>query len=182
MSIPPSKEASIWRKVAPSLLAPAIVSLVTTLIPGGWTWVFGCLKVLWQWVKSPVSLPVWVPLLLSVLLIAAFVAALKRACSAILKTSPRRNFTECNFLQVRWRWNYDELGNIVRLASFCPKCDMQVHPTRIVPQVGDGSPITYHCDECQDDVAAFDITQDEVEDRVIRLIQKRIRSAEENRS
>ena len=57
-------------KYVETLLAAALFSLITTLIPGGWTTVGRWIVAAWSWVTARVLVPVWAIVL--VLAVTAF--------------------------------------------------------------------------------------------------------------
>lgn len=168
-----TKENTIRSKVVPSLITAAIVSLITTLIPGGWRWVFAQGLSVWRWLDSAVAIQVWFLALLSLLSLAFLVAAgvLVYAATRKPEADIAARYTEDTFFGIRWRWSYGQHG-IYDLCSFCPRCDMQVHPRHATAFQAS---VEYHCDDCGTDLQRFEFGHAEVESRVTRKIQQRLR-------
>lgn len=85
------------------------------------------------------------------------------------------SYTQDTIFNIRWRWRLASDGTIYNLASFCPYCDLQIHPTNVgTYRVIDH--IAYRCEDCGTVLKEFDMWVDMIEDRVIRQIQKKIRT------
>jgi len=85
------------------------------------------------------------------------------------------SYTEDLILGVRWRWRYGSDGAIYKLVSFCPSCDYQIHP-RDVAAFRAVEHIQYRCEDCGAMVGDFQMPLDEIESRVMRHIQKNLRT------
>ena len=177
MSKETTKESSIRTKVVPSLITAAIIGLITTLVPGGWNWVFTQFQIAWKWLGGAVLIPVWLVVILSLLSLAA-VVTVGVVAYAVMR-NPESNFaaryTEDTIFGVRWRGSYGQHG-IYDLCAFCPACDMQVYSRPATSYEALGS-VKYHCDDCGTDLQRFEFGNEEVESRVIRKIQQKLRSA-----
>lgn len=84
------------------------------------------------------------------------------------------SYTYDDFFGLRWRWRYVD-GNISGLCTFCPKCDFQVYARdssnfRIIDR------ILYFCDSCGSNLAEIEESQYQLESKVKRFIQQRIRN------
>jgi hypothetical protein len=174
MSKPNAKEKTIRGKVIPSLITTAIVSIITTAIPGGWGWVGGKILQLCKWLISPVSIPIWLLILLSLVavtfavLVGIFIYAANRR-----EASVTANYTEDTLFGIRWRWKWSSFG-IDGPFSFCPRCDLQIYPRRSSGfNALDG--VEYHCEDCGVVLNKFERDHDWVEDRVKRKIQQKLR-------
>lgn len=152
----------------------AIVSLLS-LVPGGWNIAWRLLRAVLKWLASSITIPIWIFLLLLLGTVGLFLVMILIGVVAKLKTR-ETDYTSDIFLGLRWRWRYSKSG-IYSLASFCPKCDLQIHPCNassydVVPR------IAFNCEDCGNTLATFDTTYDEIENRVKRYIQKNLRTGE----
>lgn len=179
MSKATTKDNTIRGKVTPSLITAAILSLVTTLIPGGWSWVFAQCHRMWEWLVGDVTVPVWLLALLSLISLVFLVAVGFFIYAATRKPEAdiADRYAEDTIFEIRWRWSYGQHG-IYGLCSFCPRCDMQVF-ARDVGAFSALDRVVYHCDDCGTDLNRFQFGREEVESRVTRKIHQRIRK--ENR-
>ena len=174
----------IRNSVIASLFTAAVVSLVVYLIPGGWASVIGwCAKITGAavaWLCTSLEVPVWLIAILALAFAALVIAAAVIVLAIVRKSSDQiESFTEAEFFGIKWRWRYGQMG-IYDIASFCPECDLQVHPVsasayRAVDRV------VYGCDECHWHSEEFEMSAAEVEDRVLRKIQQEIRRKNERK-
>lgn len=87
-----------------------------------------------------------------------------------------RSYKTDIYFGLRWRWKYyDDDGGIYDVYTFCPHCDFQVFPYntsgyRIIDRIG------FHCDSCDKDLGEVDESKDSLENKVIRLIQQKLRT------
>lgn len=170
----PSKEKMIRGKVIPSLLTTAIVSIITTAIPGGWGWVGGKILQLCKWLISPVSIPIWLLILLSLVAVTfAVVIGIFLYAANQREESASANYTEDTLFGIRWRWNWGSFG-IDGPFSFCPRCDLQIYP-RQAPDYRPLGEVQYHCEDCGVTLNSFEGGRAWVEDRVKRKIQQKLR-------
>lgn len=91
------------------------------------------------------------------------------------KASFRVGYREDNFFGIRWRWSYDTDGDIARLVPFCPGCDLQIQ-SQYVNGFREPERIAYRCEDCGALLHEFNMPQEDVEGRIIRLIHKKIRT------
>lgn len=86
-----------------------------------------------------------------------------------------RSYKTDIYFGLRWRWKYFQGGAIHDVNTFCPLCDFQVFPYNasaysIIDRIG------YHCDSCGSDLGQLDESQGSLENKVIRLIQQKLRN------
>ena len=172
MSNLPSKEHMIRGKVVPSLITAAILSFVATVIPGGWNWVFAKCHAAWFWFFSSATIPIWLLILLSALSLVAL-AFVAYAVAHKAANHAAQCYAQDTIFGIRWRWHCGHHG-ISDLASFCPRCDLQVNARQASPFNAIDA-VVYHCDDCHADLHRFDVGQEEVEGLVMRKIQQKIR-------
>lgn len=163
--------------VLPTLLTTAILSIIATLIPGGWSWVFALCKKVWRWLLSTTEIRVWLLCLLVLCAISIIAAGVLFLYAAVAKADHATNYTQDEFFGVRWSWRYGQMG-IYDLAAFCPKCDLQIYARPGWDAGSCKSRILYHCEDCKRDVQSFDCAESEIENRVMRKIQQRLRQKE----
>lgn len=177
MNNSPSKEGVFRSKVLPGLITATVIGAVTSLFPGGWRWIFVKIQTFWIWFTSSVSVPVWVVALLALVALAAITLFGVVIFAARRSSGSTRDivsdYFEDTFFGMVWRWSYFN-HEIVDLSSFCPRCDMQVYPTR-----GSSSWALdfaeYSCGECGVELHRFEFGKDEVERQVILRIHQKIR-------
>lgn len=87
----------------------------------------------------------------------------------------RHLYLEDQLVGLRWRWKNHSDGTLGDIHSFCPHCDFQVF-SRHASAYAAVDRIDFHCDSCGRDLATFDEPYSQLESRVRRLIQQRIRA------
>jgi hypothetical protein len=168
----------IRNSVIASLTTAVITAIALAIVPGGWPWVLTKLRnaasVTFAWLNSGIVLPAWLVLLLSILSILVIVALALLGFALLRKGGARADaFTSAEFFGIKWRWKYGHHG-IHTIVSFCPVCDLQVHPQnassyRAIDWVA------FRCDEGHWQSQDFQCSYEELEDRVRRKIQQQLR-------
>jgi hypothetical protein len=83
-------------------------------------------------------------------------------------------YTADTFFEIKWRWKYLG-GQIDELVSFCPKCDYQIYPKRSGGfHAAPG--FIYECEDCRSFAQVFDQPPEEIENKILRMIQKKLRA------
>ncbi len=170
----------IRNSVLASLISAALIALFVYIMPGGWAWVFLkgrlAIAVSTTWLGSSLAVPVWLFIILSLLALTAIIVV-AIACASVPSVrnvgDEIKLFTEAEFFGIKWRWRYGQNG-INNIMAFCPKCDLQVHPTNL-PTFNCIDRIAYRCDEGHWQSQEYDCSQVELVDRVLRKIQQEIR-------
>jgi hypothetical protein len=160
----------VWSKVIAGLILAALVYFFR----GWWPHASrGFLQaVLWTVAKTQV--PNWLLIVLSILAL-GFVGCVI-LITMMVRDKPTvdfLSFTTDTFFEMKWRWVY-EGRHIENLVPFCPKCDFQIIPKRTGHRAA--SQVLYECDDCSSFVHVIDLPPEEIEDRIIRLIQKKLRA------
>lgn len=161
--------------VLATLIAAALIALVVHIMPGGWAWIFskGRLAVgaSASWLGSSLTIPAWLVSILSLLALATIISVVR----AIVRKAENEIelFTEAEFFGIKWRWGYGQHG-INNIASFCPKCDLQVHPTNL-SSYNFIDRIAYRCDEGHWQSQEFNYSRVDLVEHVQRKIQQEIR-------
>jgi hypothetical protein len=170
----------VWSKVIAAGIIAALAA-VSGYFLGWWPRLISLAKKMWQFMLSTTPLPNW---LIGILIIGttgalSILIILFKATSS--KNVTLKTYNDDIFFNIHWRWNCDSFGGIHNLSSFCPTCDYQIYPRNIVGYAAAGDHIVYLCEECKETIHDFNVGQSVVaiEDRVIRLIQKKLRSIED---
>lgn len=91
--------------------------------------------------------------------------------------NPIKDYLSDEFLGMTWRWRYSADRGIYGARPFCPYCDFQIYP-------GDAStyrfiPITsFQCDHCHRLDTTIEGSFSDIEGKVERLIQLKLRNGE----
>jgi hypothetical protein len=83
----------------------------------------------WPALSAPITLPVWVGLLLALLAVWGASRWLVPFIMARRKPAPRRDYFQDNQLGVVWRWDYGAFGDGPSFSTFkayCPNCDSEM--------------------------------------------------------
>jgi hypothetical protein len=166
----------VWSKV----IATAIVvgaAAIWASFAGLWPSIGAVPANIWDWMgkKTPVSNWVTVLLSLGAFAFVVGVAVVARAVIiARMNIQDLQSYSRDEFFGIRWRWRISDDGQIYDLHSFCPACDYQVYGVNssayiVVPQT------TYRCEECGRNLYVFNGTDEELESRVRRKIQQKLR-------
>jgi hypothetical protein len=166
--------------VGSKVIAVAIVALAGLVA----TWTFWHHLLVWglalvAFLFATTAMPNWLvgillgpALVLIVLAAAVFVRA-----SPNESPDPTRDYCEDHFLGAVWRWRYLNGHEIYSPTPFCPRCDAQIIPHQtsgyaIVDSIG------LACDICSGFKIEFEESWDGLQDKVIRMIQLKIRNGE----
>ncbi len=167
----------IGSKLIVALIAAGIGTLVQYLIPGAWeavfTWVKKVAATSFTWLGSPTTMPTWGVCLLALLAAVALIGVAIVTYLIIKKPREDLTFTEAQYFGVKWRWRYGQIG-IYDVVSFCPRCDLQVHPLASSSYAFIHR-TTYKCEDCHWNSQEFDCSHEVVVDRVTRKIQQELR-------
>jgi len=168
------KQHPIRNSIIASLSTAALVSLVVWLIPGGWNWIATQASAFWSWLIASVSVARWLLICLAIAAGVLVVSIGLLAFFAYRGGGKDLDYTEDVLFGIRWRWRYGHMG-LYSICAFCPTCDLQMHQRLTVGDRGQDS-IRYHCEHCRSDIQKFDGTGSEVESRIEREIQRRLRA------
>lgn len=168
----------IWKDPVGSVVIAAvilsIVGAVSTYLLGLWPTIVTWIKSVATYAVAPSQLPNWCIWLLGavVLLIVLFALAL---VGKALRGDPRLLYVEDVIFKLRWRWAYLSDKNLGEVHSFCPHCDFQVFP-QVASAYDAIDHIVYRCDSCGEQLAVFEDSYSELESKVRRLIQQKLRN------
>jgi hypothetical protein len=169
----------VWSKVIAAALL-LIVGAAWSYFQGLWPAIGALVAHAALWTQKRTPIPNWLLVLLSISAVVTIAAGSFILWTAIFPEEDDRgwrSYTEDEFFGIRWRWRYGHDGGVYDLHSFCPVCDYQVYAAnasafRAVPR------IAYRCEDCGGrTLAEFDGVPDELENRVIRSIQKKLRTS-----
>lgn len=166
------KSHPIRNSVVGGLILAAILG-ICSLIPGGWHFVFDCVRAVLSWFSSPISIPIWVFSFLVITCVGGLIFIVIQFLSTITVETHFSYVTD-TFLGLRWRWRYSG-SEISCITCFCPSCDLQLYPRKLslydaVDHIG------FKCEDCNRDLAEFQFSYDHLEDKILRSIQKNLRN------
>lgn len=162
------------------IVVAAVLGVTAIIFPGGWVsaWSFvaDSAIALWAWLSAPALVPTGI--LIALIACAGAVVALPAimlwAASATKPgTMPP---TAGEVFGIVWRWSPTDYGSFHSLTPFCPECDYQMHP-RNTSGIYSIYMTSYVCERCKWQSEVFRISPNEVEDRVRRELQRKVRQA-----
>lgn len=160
-----------------TLVATAIISLITYVIPNGWKSVFLFIGSVLKWLLLITETPNWLLIIFAFIAFVLITGLFFKIYLFRKTNNPPYRLTELTVFGILWRWQPSHDGSIHGLVSFCPKCDFQIYARSRNPSVLGYPPRSvYHCEDCKRDVAEFNLSESEVENRVARKIQQYLRS------
>ena len=167
----------VWSKVIAAAIlfvAGAIVSYFQGWWPSIGLAVTGTIS--WTQDRSPV--PNWLLVILSFCSLVLFGLGAIIVWEVIFPKrleADWRSYTMDEFFDIRWRWRYGRDDGVYEVHSFCPRCDYQVYAANASAYRAVAR-IAYQCDDCSRPLGEFDMSLQEMEDRVVRAIQKKLRT------
>lgn len=175
---------TIWKDpVWSAVIASGIIAsagAISTFFLGLWPSIGGWFIGLFALGLRPMELPNWVIWLMvafSLPTLLLLLAPVWKAVRSNRKVAGEswRNYTEDEFLGLRWRWNYFPSGNLEHPIPFCPVCDYQVFPHHAssynaIERIG------FHCDSCGRNLPKFDESFESLQSKIKRFIQQKVRT------
>jgi hypothetical protein len=170
------------------VIAAVIAGLILSLAPG-WSatahFIWNIVRFIWSAVRFIwlAHIPVWLLVLLCGL-VATLWLILKRAAgsrSSLEWVDVEDVYTQDRFFGAVWRWHY-YAGQPSGLAPFCPTCDMQLVYHNDGVYYAAGVHTILICERCQRGVGEFEGDYDQLERRLVREIQRKIRTGEHKQS
>lgn len=172
------KERKILSDVVAALIASAIVGILGALVPGGWPAIFRVLGIgahkIWSWIAGSAHMSGWgVLIVAAIFLLAGLILGIRFGfyLSKASEGLSRLKIGEGMYYEILWRWNHNG-QEIYNLAAFCPTCDLQLDHLPALTSFGSFRGTSFRCDSCQRDIYRFDLTYDEVENLVVRNVQR----------
>jgi hypothetical protein len=167
--------SKIWRDpVWATVIGGLIIAVLLAFFKSWWPHITSASIRGILWAMGKTAIPNWLLILLSVCALAwvmVLVAAMSSRRSEYRPVTPCFNYYEDSFFELKWRWTYGHNWRIEKLFPFCPRCDYQIIPQ----ELGYGTQL-YQCEDCGFQ-KRLDMLQSEIEGRVIRSIQKKLRGA-----
>jgi hypothetical protein len=141
-------------------------------------WVWESLKFIGTLLTWPVRTPAW----LLGLLVAISLGGLYLTAKAVWPGALKPAYREDIFMGVLWRWDY-EGDRVVRLSEYCVNCDTALlHLEMPIHSRGAYSEVRYetlfYCDHCEERFEMVKGTYQEIEGRVLRQIDRKLRNNE----
>jgi hypothetical protein len=162
------------------IITSIAAAIIWSFIPG-WSWTFHAIgravSLVFTW-----RIPFWLIILLIALAIFLFV---------LWRKWEPRTFQEEEFYQYKqdrffnavWRWSYDRTALPTDAASFCPNCDMQLvfHESHGAYLAAGLTNTLLICERCNQQIADVEGDYDHLERRVLREIERMVRTGEYKR-
>ena len=177
------KDRSLRNGIIAGVVSAVVVPLLTWLF--GWSdAVLGALAAVWRFFLTPSSIPRWLLALWALITLGSVYALLKRKLRELAREASEsgwRAYTQDvfpGFESIVWRWQYSSVdGSVLRTAAFCPRCDMVLFQQYQGAHYS-GYHTTLLCENCRWQSTEIEGSPDEIESRVERLINRKVRSGE----
>ena len=143
------------------------------------SWLLGTLGQLKDYLGQPVSLTRWVVFLGAFFLCAFFLLLLLAFRASFRRVAPASHpYTSDTFFGILWRWGAEPGVGTLSVRSFCPQCDMELYPN----YNSYGESLQFHCENCGFAHNVEHMDGPQLENVVIRAIQRKIRTGEWKRN
>jgi hypothetical protein len=172
-------DQSIRNSVIAGLVVTVIIAAVRpfrnlVVVVAKWFW--SALVTIWKHLMATAFIPWWLVYaavaILLLLVVRAIRAYLTDLAEETAKESPL-SYTSDRFHGLVWRWKMDSDFQPYTILTFCPRCDMQLHP-----DMPGYSPTQFDCDKCGFTSETIKMTSNELEHWVYREIQRVLRTQE----
>ncbi len=137
------------------------------------------LTLIYEYLIDPIAVP-GIFIYAGILIVIFYMIRLLKRSDAKKETSNLTNgpdflkYNEDMFLGVKWRWKYDNMNTLDRVASFCPVCDMQL----ICNTTYDGIRSDLKCERCNRIHYSHNGDYDDIESRVEMEIERNLRTGD----
>lgn len=169
----------VWSKVIAGVIL-AVGACIGSYFLNWWPRIGSFIRKAYEFIFFTTNVPNWLLGILVILCLPTIFIVLALLWERIHPkkqndVSDWRSYKTDIYFGLRWRWKYFDDGGIYDAYTFCPHCDFQVFPYkasgyRIIDRIG------FHCDSCSRDLGEVDESQDSLENKVIRLIQQKLRT------
>lgn len=167
----------VWASVIATGIAAGLGGLGAYFL-GYWPTISSSLSAVWSFFLAHSEVSNWLIFLLAIPSVLFGVLVIAGLWSHWFGEGDRavnwQSYTVDNFFGLRWRWRYDG-GSIEGLSTFCQHCDYQVFP-RSASAYEAIDRIEFSCDSCHSHVGTFNESMWDLQSKVVRLIQQKIRS------
>lgn len=168
----------VWSKVIAAALI-VVAGVAWTYFQGFWPRIGAQVGAGVAWALKRTDISNWLLVLLSASGVAVVIVVILLLWSLVSPSEREtswQSYTEDDFFGIRWRWRYGKDGSVLDLYSLCPSCAYQVYATSasyyaVVPRVA------YRCESCGRTLAELEGTSGEIENRVIRHVQQKLRTS-----
>lgn len=166
----------VWSKVIASAIVGAFV-LVPTLF-GLWPQIWEQLRRIGGFFVAGSIVPNWlvgIGIVCTLLVFVVACAIIREIVWPTKAVAEWRAYVFDHFHGLRWQWRYADDGSIVRLIPLCAPCQYQVYPHntsafRAAPN------FAFRCDLCGAATQIFEGEPSELEDKIVRMIQQKLRT------
>lgn len=174
----------IWTdQVGSKVIATAIVALLVagaTIFFDFWPTIKGFGTEAYNLALTPTPLPNWLIAILGLLAAIPILLLLaiiwEQAFSSAPNAEEWRNYSSDDFFGLRWRWHYFNNAQPHTLCTFCPACDFQLYGKSRDSFTHGISSMEFNCDSCGKRFDVFEDSHGEMEDKVKRFIQQKLRN------
>ncbi|MGF1718376.1 hypothetical protein L4D08_26355 [Photobacterium chitinilyticum] len=112
----------------------------------------------------------------TLLVIFVFCLYLKETFFPVSNGKTWKSYNCDNFFGLEWHWTFGKTGgDIYNLYTCCPNCKYQVFPKNASSYITIDS-VVYECDSCGSSYGPFNESHDEIESKVRRFIQQKLRT------
>jgi predicted RNA-binding Zn-ribbon protein involved in translation (DUF1610 family) len=187
-----SSSRKIVISVAATLMASALTwvaalfsATVRGILVAGWAWTKGLLAGAWHFLASPHGVPGW---LIVVAVFWAFAALVRWLSSRKRPPAPRQlnelDYTTDMFEGVTWCWSYPGGSISGQPLPRCPACEQVLvfRQETVLTNGGYGGEFgdvtIFRCENCRTDVGRCEGTLQQVQARVVRSIDRKLRTGE----
>ncbi len=170
-----SDKISIRNQVIATVLGAIIFGFLSYII-GLIELILNVINSTYNFLVDSISIPIWLFIIFIIFVLSSVLRFINSIPKVANDSEPSfLEYNKDNILGLKWRWDYSSNGDIINLYSFCPICDLQVHPHRtgsfqIIDDIG------FYCEDCNREISSFDHGYNVLEDKVIRIIQKNLRN------
>lgn len=173
----------IWKDpVWSTVIATGLLFFLTatgTYFLNWWPSIQSFFKTIWQFFVASTSVPNWLLLILCICAVMVTIA-LGAICWAATRPSTEskswRQYTTDNFFNLKWHWSLGRDGDIYNLFPCCEGCEYQVTPTETYHGFDSERHTAFECDACNRDRVLIKGSQYEIESKVQRFIQQKLRT------
>jgi len=158
--------------VVSTVVATILIGIGTQLL-GWWPLITNAILAAWQFIFTPILIPLWLLALLSFSAVAIVIIIFV----VVFHRETHSDYTSDEFYGVKWRWQYFDGGSLDEPVPFCVKCDFQLKPT-FASSYSAVDHWVYRCENCGHVGADFRESISDFHDRVRRQIQRKLRSGE----